>query len=192
MRSSQLLELEPRQRATVYQLRSKGMVPGILYGPSRNPEPVQLGIRALQAALKDGATHRPVAVRQPGTGAPVHVLVKDIQRDQFTGLPMHVDLLLVTMDHPVAAEVPIRVHGEEKLFQRHIVLQMQMHNVKMEALPKDLPDALVIDVSELRSGTVLTVGELAVPPNVKLLDDKHHAVLSAHHSRKGAEEPASV
>ncbi|HYG58990.1 MAG TPA: 50S ribosomal protein L25 [Symbiobacteriaceae bacterium] len=192
MRSSLLLNLEPRKRATVYQLRSKGMVPGVLYGPDRDPEPVQMPLRALQAALREGATHKPVTIQFGPTGPRQYVLVKDVQRDTFTQVPMHVDLLLIAMDHAVTAEIPIRLLGEDRLILRHIIVNLQLHAVKAEALPDDLPDAIEIDVGHMRPGTTLLVADLSAPPGVKLVDEPNQMVLALHQTRKTAEEEISV
>jgi large subunit ribosomal protein L25 len=116
------------------------------------------------------------------------VLVKEMQRDPVQGSLLHVDLYAVDLTQTVEVAVPIHLSGKPKGVEMGGVLEHPMREIEVECLPRAIPDAITVDVSELEIGDGIHVRDLALPEDVKLLSDPDLAV--AHISTPTVEEAA--
>jgi large subunit ribosomal protein L25 len=92
------------------------------------------------------------------------VLVNDIQHHPVTGKPIHVSFYKPNLKEKTEVEVPVEIIGEEEndqLKSGTAVLLVLLHEVKVKALPTDLPEKFVVDVSKLENmGDHITVSQL--------------------------------
>jgi large subunit ribosomal protein L25 len=188
MKPGVLLQLEPRIPGKgLTQLRRQGEVPAILYGAGIPASPVAVPRGTLNAALNEGAEHHPCRIQQ-GAGGPSRLaLVKEVQRGLLTGFPIHVDFQLVDQDKAIEVGVPIRFHGESELMQKGLLLHIQLHEIKAEAKPSDIPDFIEIDTTALKAGDTLTVGQLQVPAGLTVLEPATHLIFTVGHIRAQVE-----
>lgn len=121
-------------------------------------------------------------------GKPVHVIVKGIQHDALKGSVMHVDFWAVNMRKKVTTTVPVHFEGEAPGVKTGGIFMHNVQHVSVEALPDDLPDALVFDASNLHVGDSVHVRELPVPKGVAVLDDPDEIVASVVAPAKEIEE----
>jgi large subunit ribosomal protein L25 len=163
------------------QLRRSGVVPGVLYGGKEGSTAIQVPLVGLQTALKEGATHRPIMLKQ-GDKKQL-ALVKDVQRDLLTQFPVHVDMLAIAQDQPVRAEIPLQLNGADQIKKRGLLLMQQMTTIAVEALPQDLPEVIEIAIGNLPDDATLTVGDLLVPERVTFQSDGAQVVLSLTYPR---------
>ena len=112
-----------------------------------------------------------------GTGTPV--LVKDLQRHPVRGEAIHVDFLRVNMAETIHTTVVLELTGAEDSpgVDEGGVLNQETRELNIEALPGDIPDSIVFDVSHLVMNETVTLSALTVPDNVTLLDDLEETVL---------------
>jgi large subunit ribosomal protein L25 len=88
-----------------------------------------------------------------------------------------VDLQEVQADRPITVRVAVHAVGEAVgVREQKGILQLVMHEVEVECLPTRIPERLEADVTRLRIGDVLTVGELPVPEGVRILNPADQAV----------------
>lgn len=148
--------------------RRNGLVPGIIYGKSMEPVAVSLDAKAARKIMggKGGHIHH---VLVEGSGFEGDVMVQDVAYDPLSGRPVHVDLHRVSLTEKVRAEVPLAIVGEDRLERRGLILQRQLREVTVECLPTEIPDALSVDVAELKHGDSITAGQLRLPPGVRLV-----------------------
>lgn len=178
--STFLLEVQSRntQSGNPRQLRRRGLVPGVVYGPGRRPQTVLVPMQSLVQAIRRGGEHHPITVRLGEQGPEEMALIKDVQWEMFRPEPMHVDLMLVNPDQPVTAEVPIRVTGEQKLRKRGLIVQWQTDHLPVEALPTQLPDQITVPVQDLDEGAAVAVGNLEVPAGVEVKAPAEQIILT--------------
>jgi large subunit ribosomal protein L25 len=102
-----------------------------------------------------------------------NVLIKDVQRHPVRGEPVHVDLLRVRMDVMIHANVPIEFTGSDESpgVSEGGIFNQELREVNIEALPGDIPDSIVYDVSNLVMNQTVTLAVLEAPAGVTLLDD---------------------
>ena len=123
-------------------------MPGVVYGIGGEPTAVQGRRRRLRAVLAEGHALFDVEVdggeRQP-------VIVKEQQKDPVRGHVVHLDLLKVRLDEKIQSTVPLELEGVEEApgVKEGGVLEHVTRELQIEALPTDIPDRIVADVSGL-------------------------------------------
>jgi large subunit ribosomal protein L25 len=166
------LEATPRQpegSRSARRLRRQGLVPAVIYGGDADSVSVQVDVLALNRTLAGAGAVVDLAL----DGETSTVIVKDIQRHPVTSVPMHIDFLRVRMDVAIASTVVIELEGGEDApgAKEGGVLEQVTREINVEALPRDIPDSLTLDVSGMEMNDTLTLEALSVPDNVQLLDE---------------------
>jgi large subunit ribosomal protein L25 len=159
------------------RLRRTGQVPGVIYGGGAEPQLFAVDARILRNTLAHSGAILEVAV---DGSAPGPVLVKDVQRHPVRGEAVHVDFLRVDMTVAIQTTVTLELTGADKApgVVEGGVLSQGVIELNIEALPGDIPDSIVFDVSGLEMNANATLSELTPPPGVKLLDDPDETVLA--------------
>ena len=162
------------------RLRREGLVPGVLYG-NGDPVAISVAVRELRRALTgEGGLHAILDVEIDGAGKTHPSILKDYQVDKIRGGVTHVDLQEVRLDQTIHASVTVQLVGGEDApgVREGGVLQQQLRELSVEALPLEVPPAIELDVSGLAIGEALRVSDVTVPEGVKLLDDPETVLAS--------------
>src|SRR3954469_15913490 len=144
----------PEGSRSARRLRREGSVPGVIYGGGADPEHFSVDARVLRNTLAHSGAILRVTL-DGGTESPV--LVKDLQRHPVRGHVVHVDFLRVNMNETIHTTVVIELHGADHSpgVVEGGVLSQETREVNIEALPGDIPDAIVHDVSGLEMNATL-------------------------------------
>ncbi len=177
-----VLDAQPRSITgkQVSQLRRQELVPAVIYGPRlAQAINIQAPRKALQESLRQaGGTH----LIEINVGGEKHsALVRDVQRDVLKGHLLHVDFYAVALDTKLRVEVPLAVVGESPVVRSGEALLVSLAtSVEVECLPQHIPTELTVDASRIVAvGDELTVGDLAVPPNVTVMADPEEVLIRA-------------
>jgi large subunit ribosomal protein L25 len=159
----------PEGSRSARRLRRDGQVPGVIYGGGDEPQHFAVDARILRNTLARAGQVIEVSI----DGSSTNVLIKDVQRHPVRGEAVHVDLLRVRMDVAIHATVPIEFHNHEEApgVVEGGIFNQELREVNIEALPGDIPDSIVYDVSRLVMNETVTLDVLTAPQGVKLLDD---------------------
>jgi large subunit ribosomal protein L25 len=182
---------ERGSRAT-RRLRREGLVPGVLYGGSIT-EPVSFKVpaRELRQVLVDGSALIDVKVN----GGKAHpVIVKDQQFHPVRGNVEHIDLLEVNLEEKIHAQVSVELEGAEEApgIKEGGVLEHVTRELQIEALPTDIPDNIVVDVSHLEIAATMHLSELTPPRGVTFLDDPEETIIATVVPPTEVEEPEEL
>lgn len=161
------------------RLRRSGQVPAILYGGAR-PEPVAVDPRRVLRIIHghEGSTQL-LTLRFEGDGETRLAIIRAMQFDPVTEKLLHVDLQEVTADRPITVRVAVRPVGEAVgVKEQKGILSLALHELEVSCLPTQIPERIDADVTALRIGDVLTVGDIGVPVGVRLLNDPGQAVVT--------------
>lgn len=166
-------------RSASRRLRKANSIPAILYGKHTTPEKVAIDgpefVRLLKAVAGRSLL---IQLDRDGQGQALSFL-QEIQRDPITDRYLHVDLHEVKPDEKFEIQVPVRVVGESfGVKNQSGVLEIASHTLRIRTLPKDLPEMIDVDVSELKVGETIKVGELKPIAGVEYLDSKGQPVVS--------------
>ena len=159
------------------RLRRTGQVPGVMYGGDGGPQLFAVDGRVLRNTLAHSGAILEVTV---DGAAPSPVLVKDVQRHPVRGEAVHVDFLRVDMKVAIQTTVTLELTGADRApgVVEGGVLSQGVIELHIEALPGDIPDSIVFDVSGLEMNATATLAELTAPAGVTLLDDPDETVLA--------------
>jgi large subunit ribosomal protein L25 len=189
-RPSLAVEERPERgsRAT-RRLRREGYVPGVVYGGGDGAcTAFKVGTRDLRAALVAGSA---VLDLEIGGGTPLPVIVKDQQRHPVRDDIVHLDLLQVRLDEKIQSTVAVDLDGAEEApgAKEGGVVEHVTRELNIEALPGDLPERIVVDVSGLEAAATLHLSEVPVPQGVTFLDDPDETVIATVTIPTEVEEP---
>jgi large subunit ribosomal protein L25 len=174
------LAIEPRDergsRAS-RRLRRTGYVPGVVYGIGGEAMSFKVDARRLRSVLSEG--HALFDIELDG-GERQPVIVKEQQRDAVRGGLVHVDLLKVRLDETIQSTVPLELEGTEDApgVKEGGVLEHVTRELQIEALPTDIPDKIVADVSGLGIAETMMLSSVSVPAGVTLLGDVDEIVVA--------------
>jgi len=167
-------------RSASRRLRKVNRIPAILYGKHSDPEKLSVDVPEFTRLLKSVAG-RALLVELNRDDKPEKALsfLQEIQRDPITDRYLHVDLHEVKPDEKFEIRVPVRVTGESfGVKNQSGVLEIASHVLRIRCLPKDLPEAIEVDVTPLNVGQTIKIGELKSVEGVTFLDDKGQPVVS--------------
>ncbi|MDO9355863.1 MAG: 50S ribosomal protein L25 [Solirubrobacteraceae bacterium] len=151
------------------RLRRAGTIPGVLYGLDKDPLSVQVQPSDLRLVLIDNSALFNVELE----GETVPVLIKQADRHPVRGNVTHVDFLRVDLDQPIEAVVPIELTGVEEsqgVIDRG-VLDHQLREVTISALPTSIPDVITIDVAWMGLGDTFLLNRISPPEGVSIVSD---------------------
>jgi large subunit ribosomal protein L25 len=157
------------------RLRRTGGIPGVVYGGGEDPLSFAVQERTLRHALADAGAVMDLTIKGGGT---TPVVVKELTRHPVTGATVHIDLLRVRLDVKIQATVFLELTGVDDApgTKDGGVLEQQLRELNIEALPNDIPDSITHDVSEMQIGDTLTLEALTAPATLTLLDDPETVV----------------
>jgi len=167
-------------RSASRRLRKANRVPAILYGKHTSPESLSIEGPEFVRLLRTVAG-RAVLVELERTDKPDKALsfLQEVQRDPMTDKFLHVDFQEVKPDEKFEIRVPVQVTGESfGVKNQSGVLEMNAHHLRIRVLPKDLPEFIVVDVTELKVGETIKVGSMKPIAGVEFLDSKGQPVVA--------------
>jgi large subunit ribosomal protein L25 len=167
---------DERGSRAIRRLRRGGLVPGVVYGRGDQPTAFKVDARRVRAVLAEGHALFDVEVN----GDAVPVIVKEQQRDPIQGRLVHLDLLRVRLDEKIQSTVVLELEGIEEApgVKEGGVLEHVTRELTIEALPTDIPDRIVADVSGLGIAETLTLASVTAPAGVTLMDDLDETVVA--------------
>jgi len=163
----------------VRRLRREGWVPAVLYGSDAQSRPLQVPAAEAEEVIDQAGTSHLITLSISGESSPLQVLVRGLQRDPIRRNLLHVDFYRVEMDKPITMEIPIVLVGSSPVVDRREGILLQgKQTLEIECLPRDLIEAVEVDLSTLTEvDQQITVGDLALPPSIRVLDDPDEMVV---------------
>ncbi len=162
------------------KMRASGKIPAVLYGHGFDPLMLELDAREVGSLMRaEGGMHGLLDLKlQDGKEKDHLVMVKGIQRHPTKPQVMHIDLQKVKRGEKVHTEVPLHFEGEPKGAKLGGVLQHHLYEVRVECESSDLPERIVVDISDLDVGENLRVSELPTFPGVTYLTNLDDLVVA--------------
>jgi len=173
----------------VKAIRKEGIVPANIFGKDVKSISIQVSRIEFEKAFKKAGETQIIELEIGKEKRPV--LVSNIQFDPKSDAPLHVDFMQIDLTKKVTAEVPLELVGEspaEKEGKGTVV--QQLSEVKIEALPGDLPEKIEINVEELAEiDSSVNVGDLKISDKLTVLDDKELLIVKVEALREEEPEP---
>jgi large subunit ribosomal protein L25 len=183
------------RRAGSRTLRASGRVPAVIYGKLNPPQSLEINLQDIRDVVHGTASENILLnLTVQGDAKPNRLaIIQEIQHHVLSNQVLHVDLHEVAENEKVTLTVPVDSVGEAVGVRTGGgTLEHVLFKLKVRALPKDLPESLVVDVSHLEIGQAVHIGDIKAPPGVEILGDKHISVLSCAAPITEAEEAAAL
>ncbi|HVF28259.1 MAG TPA: 50S ribosomal protein L25 [Pyrinomonadaceae bacterium] len=183
---------EGRGKNDSRRLRSRGMVPLTVYGGEGEAVSAAAPLKELAAILRSDTGHNTIfTLDVEGVGAN-DVLFLDRQLDPLRGRLIHADLRRLVSGEKVEITVPVHLIGEPAgMREEGGILEQVLREVDISCSPRDIPDAINIDVSHLGLHDVVHVSDIPADENIEILTDPETVVATVGVIRE-EEEPAAV
>jgi large subunit ribosomal protein L25 len=153
------------------RLRHAGKIPAVLYGGDKDSIALTLNHKDVLHDAESESFYSSIMDIKVEDGRTQQVVVRDMQRHPYKMRIMHVDFMRVSETEVLRISVPLHFVGEEVSpagKASGVVIQHQMTDVEISALPKDLPEYLEVDLSELEPGKAVMLADIKVPEGVEI------------------------
>jgi large subunit ribosomal protein L25 len=175
---------EPGGRHANERLRRRGLVPAVIYGHRQAPVTIALSRHDLLLALE----HAKHLVKVVADGKEQQYLLKDVQYDHLQHLPIHADLMRVSMDERVEVKVVVELRGEAKGVHEGGDLIHVLTELDIECPLLNIPEVLRLRIDDLAVGETLHVRDIELPEGVTTRHAPEDVVVTVHAKRGVAAE----
>jgi large subunit ribosomal protein L25 len=183
------------RRAGAKKLRASGRVPAVIYGRQTSPQNLEVSAKEIGDLIHHSVSENllvDLAVKDDARPQRL-ALVQEIQHHPLSGHVLHVDFHEVAENEKVTVLVPLETVGEAAGVKTGGgVLEHVLFKIKVRALPKDLPEQIVVDVAHLELGKAIHLGEIKVPEGCEIVGDKSIPVIAVAVPRTEEEEAAEA
>lgn len=167
---AQTLSAEVRHKSgkgPARQLRARGLIPAIYYGPGTETVKLSVSPAKLEKAIT-GDYGRNQLIELEVEGKKLLALVRDLAIDPVTRALRHADFYAVAKDRIVATNVPLEVTGRAVGVQKGGQIRKLFRELPVRAFPQDVPAAITVDVSPLDLGNEVKVEDLPLEKGVEV------------------------
>jgi large subunit ribosomal protein L25 len=171
--------------AAARRIRRGGRIPAVLYGRSGNSIAIDLDAREFSSGIKNISESTIVKVEVEGK--PYDAFVKDTQRNIVEGTIIHVDFYEVESGRILRAKVSVHIHGNPVGVREGGILESPLHEIEVECFPKDLPERIDIDISELKVNQSIHVRDIKLGEGVKLISNADQVVALVKYAKAEVE-----
>lgn len=157
-------------------IRKSGMVPAVVYGARVENTMISVSSIDFEKVLKAAGESSTITLELQDKK--IEVLIHDIQFDPIKNVPIHVDFLAIDVNKPIEVAVPITFIGIAGAEKNSLgVLVKALHEIEVEALPKDLPHEIEVDLSVLENlDDQIRVSDIKVPGGVTIKTDEEEVI----------------
>lgn len=169
-------------------LRKEGRLPAVFYGKKEASTPISVSKIDFLKAWKEAGESTVINLETPN--GVVESLIHDVDFDPVTGNPRHADFYVFEKGHKVKIDIQLEFVGVSPAVKDlGGVLVKVMHEVKVEAMPKDLPHNIEVDISSLTSfDSQILAKDLSLPNGVELIENGEEVVALVSAPREEKEE----
>ncbi|MCH7741589.1 MAG: 50S ribosomal protein L25/general stress protein Ctc [Proteobacteria bacterium] len=178
--------------------RNADLVPAILYGAGKDPQPISIPHKDLHKACENEAFFSRI-ITIKAEGKVQKAILKDLQRHPAKDRIMHADFFRVQMDQAIVVEVPLHFTNEESCIgvkQEGGNVSHIMTSLEVSCLPGDLPEYIEVDIKNLGLGSSIHMSEIVLPEGLTILElahgEDHDQVVVSVHAPRRVEEVAEA
>lgn len=167
-------------KSAVRKIRKEGKVPGVFYSKHNPPLHIDVVDTSINPLVFTSKTHL-ISLEIEGQEER-ECIIKDIQFDPVTDKVIHFDLLGLTKGEKIILEIPVQLLGTPVGVKEGGVIQQVMHKLEVECLPRNIPEHIVVDVSALKLGDSIHIGDLQIE-EVEFVDPKESLIVQVTHPK---------
>ncbi len=172
------------------RLRDSGFVPAVLYSHGETEVikvPEKDFLKLFKGQISESVIFDVKITNKKGD-SDYMAFVKDYDVDSVTGKLLHIDLFRVTKGEKINTNIPLEIVGNAVGVKMGGILEVETREIEIECLPKDLPEKIQIDVSELDIGDSIHAEDIKLENSVVLMSYPETVIASVQAPRKIEEE----
>lgn len=181
----ELLELKTNLRLSVgsspaRELRRKGKIPAVLYGPETETILLSVNIIDLEQAMQKGTSSQVLfsLVIQNGKTNKKAVMIKELQIHPVSRNFLHVDFYEIDMNRKINVKVPVTIKGKSKGLELGGTLQILRRELEVLCLPLKVPESIEVDITDLDIGDSVHVDEIPLEGDIEIPFDVNFTVVT--------------
>ena len=164
--------------AAARRLLTQDQIPAVVYGHGMTPTPVTVDRKALRVALSGPAGLNTVLDLQVGNDT-YPAIVKEVQRDPVKRIVRHVDFLQISLTELITVQVPLHIKGTAKaVLAEGGLVDPVVNSVEVRATAANIPNDIIVDITNLTMDTVVRLGDLQMPEGVSIVGDPEFVVVT--------------
>ena len=173
------------------RLRAEDQIPGVVYGHGMDPISLSVNRRALRVALSGSAGMNTI-IDLTVDGKVYPSLIKDIQRHPVKRNVQHIDFIQVNLNEEIVVGVPFVLEGEaHEVLANNGLVDLAVQELQVRTTPRQIPDSIVIDVTDFTLDTVIRIEDLTLPAGVEAIGEPDTPVVTVLIIRGVEEEEAA-
>lgn len=177
-----ILKAEKRELlgSKVKKLRRLDIIPANVFGHTIESQAIQVSAVEFSRVYKDAGETNLIWLKVEGEDKERPTLIKALTNNPVTGQKLHVDFHQVNLKEKVTANVPVEITGEVQLVKDGLaVLDVNIHEIEVEALPTDIPENITFDISTfVEIGDNLKISDAKIPAGVTVITDPEKIVVA--------------
>lgn len=179
-----------RSKASKHKLRESGMIPAVIYGKNVGSTAIAVEVKALRKTLEEGGPNAliNIKIKENGKTKKYKALVKALQFDPVRRDLLHADFHQISLKDKVHATVPVHLTGTAPGVAAGGILTTLLRRIEVECLATQIPESIEIDISGLDVGDAITVADLSLPPEIKVLEEQEAPVVAVTAADRPDEE----
>ena len=173
-------------------LRKEAKIPAVFYGAGKESTPISVNTKEFKKVLEDAGESTSIKVEIGNEK--LDAMIHDVAFHPVSGEVLHADFLIIDASKTIQVAVPIEFDGESPLAKsgKGIIIKV-LHEIEIEALPKNLPHAIHIDISGIENlEDQITVADMILPEGVTAVTEGTEVVVSVSAPTEEKEEVAPV
>ena len=152
---------EKKGKQSAKRIRLEGFVPGILYGRGKQPELLTINNKELLSILHAHGRNAVVNLLTGKSKKKIKTFIYEIQHDPLSDTVIHVDFKHISLDEKIHVTIPIHLVGtSEGVKNEGGIMEHIMHTLEIQCLPAEIPEEIVLDVSQLHVGDGINVKDI--------------------------------
>lgn len=151
------------------RLRKANLIPAIVYGGDAKPMSVSVKLNELVKVIQDESFFSSVTTLALDSGNE-EVIIKALQRHPSKGTPLHVDFQRVVRGQAMHFTVPVHFTGTAKGVKSGGILQTNVTELHINCLPRQLPEAIEVDVTDLEIGDLLRFSDIKLADGITIVE----------------------
>ena len=179
----ELIELSANTRETTgkgaaRKMRANKVIPAIVYGGKKEPVMLSLDTPTFDKIIRDNGTTGLFFNLKVEGGQEKMVMLKNLQMDAFGLQYLHVDFHEIDMDAKVSVTIPVETTGVSVGVKEGGMLQIIRRELEILCKPKDTPEAIVLDISEMAVGDALHVEDINLGDTIEIPHEVNFTVIT--------------
>jgi large subunit ribosomal protein L25 len=163
-----IIEAERREaKEKVSNVRKSGMIPAVIYNHG-NTEHLKVNEKVIQKMFSTGISESQLIDLKIGDKSE-KIFIKDYQVDPVSSKVLHLDFFRITYGEKIKTHIPIHIEGKSIGEKEGGILEVFLHEIELEILPKDLMPSITVDINNLKMNEGIHVNDLKLPESARIL-----------------------